>query len=83
MEASGYLHAPAALLSEERPRYPLDMRLGMPQSQNFIIFLSEYFIMQRRQWEDSETYTYTSSLSVRFAAVQFTLALKYHEPLWN
>jgi len=32
MEVSGQLHAPAALLSGKRPRYPLDRRLGESQS---------------------------------------------------
>jgi hypothetical protein len=30
IELSGLLHAPAALLPGNRPRYPLDKRLGMP-----------------------------------------------------
>jgi hypothetical protein len=35
MEVSGQLQAPAALLPwENRPRYPLDMRLGGPQSRS-------------------------------------------------
>jgi hypothetical protein len=32
MEVSGQLHAPAALPQEKSPWYPLDMRLGEPQS---------------------------------------------------
>jgi hypothetical protein len=32
MEVSGQLHVPAALLLEKDPRYPLDRRLGGPQS---------------------------------------------------
>jgi hypothetical protein len=32
MEVSGQFHAPAALPQEERPQYPLDRRLGGPQS---------------------------------------------------
>jgi hypothetical protein len=32
MEVSGQLHAPAALPPGIKPRYPLDRRLGGPQS---------------------------------------------------
>jgi hypothetical protein len=32
MEISGQLHAPAAFPREKSPRYPLDRRLGGPQS---------------------------------------------------
>jgi hypothetical protein len=32
MEVSGQLHAPAALLPGKKPWYPLDARLGGPQS---------------------------------------------------
>jgi hypothetical protein len=32
MEVSGQLHAPAALLPGKEPCYPLDRRLGGPQS---------------------------------------------------
>jgi hypothetical protein len=32
MEVSGQLQAPAALPPEKEPRYPLDKRLGWPQS---------------------------------------------------
>jgi hypothetical protein len=32
MEVSGQLHAPAALPQGESPRYPLNRRLGGPQS---------------------------------------------------
>jgi len=32
MEVSGQLHAPAALPLEKEPPYPLDRRLGRPQS---------------------------------------------------
>jgi hypothetical protein len=32
MEVSGQFHAPAALLQEKSPWYPLDRRLGGPQS---------------------------------------------------
>jgi hypothetical protein len=32
MKVSGQLHAPAALLQGKSPWYPLDMRLGGPQS---------------------------------------------------
>jgi hypothetical protein len=32
LEVSGELHAPAALPPGEEPRYPLDRRLGGPQS---------------------------------------------------
>jgi len=31
MEVSGQLNAPAALLPEKEPRYPLDRRLGGPR----------------------------------------------------
>jgi len=34
MEVSGQLHAPAALLLGNSPWYPLDRRLGGPQSQS-------------------------------------------------
>jgi hypothetical protein len=34
MEASGQLHGPAVLPSGKSPRYPLDRRLGGPQSQS-------------------------------------------------
>jgi hypothetical protein len=34
MEVSGQLHAPAALLPRKSPWYPLDMRLGGPQSRS-------------------------------------------------
>jgi hypothetical protein len=33
MEVSGQIHAPAALPRGKEPRYPLDRRLGGPQSQ--------------------------------------------------
>jgi hypothetical protein len=32
MEVIGQIHAPAALLPGKNPRYPLDRRLGEPQS---------------------------------------------------
>jgi len=32
MEMSGQIHAPAALLPRKEPPYPLDRRLGGPQS---------------------------------------------------
>jgi hypothetical protein len=32
MEVSGQLHVPAALPSGKEPRYPLDRRVGGPQS---------------------------------------------------
>jgi hypothetical protein len=34
MEVSGHFHAPAALSSRKEPRYPLDRRLGGPQSRS-------------------------------------------------
>jgi hypothetical protein len=34
MEVSGQLHAPAALPQGKSPRYPLDRRLGGPQSRS-------------------------------------------------
>jgi hypothetical protein len=34
MEVSGQLHAPTALLRVKSPRYPLDRRLGGPQSRS-------------------------------------------------
>jgi hypothetical protein len=34
MQVSGQLHAPAALFSAKEPRYPLDRRLGGPQSRS-------------------------------------------------
>jgi hypothetical protein len=34
MEVSGQLHAPAALPQEKSSRYPLDKRLGGPQSRS-------------------------------------------------
>jgi hypothetical protein len=34
MEVSGQLHAPAALLQWKSPLYPLDRRLGGPQSRS-------------------------------------------------
>jgi hypothetical protein len=34
MEVSGQLHAPAALLQGRSPCYPLDRRLGGPQSRS-------------------------------------------------
>jgi hypothetical protein len=34
MEVSGQLHAPAALLTGKSPRYPLDKKLGGPQSRS-------------------------------------------------
>jgi hypothetical protein len=34
MEVSGQLHAPAALLQVKSPWYPLDRRLGGPQSRS-------------------------------------------------
>jgi hypothetical protein len=34
MEVSGKLHAPAALPPEKESRYPLDRRLGGPQSRS-------------------------------------------------
>jgi hypothetical protein len=34
MEVSGQLHAPAALLPRKDPWYPLDRRLGGPQSRS-------------------------------------------------
>jgi hypothetical protein len=34
MEMSGQLHAPAALPPEKEPWYPLDRRLGGPQSRS-------------------------------------------------
>jgi hypothetical protein len=34
MEVCGQLHAPAALSPGKEPRYPLDRRLGRPQSQS-------------------------------------------------
>jgi hypothetical protein len=34
MDMSGQLHAPAALPPEKDPRYPLDRRVGGPQSRS-------------------------------------------------
>jgi hypothetical protein len=34
MEVSGQLHAPAALHKGKKPRYPVDRRLGGPQSRS-------------------------------------------------
>jgi hypothetical protein len=34
MEVSGQLHAPAALLPGKKPWYPLDRKLGGPQSRS-------------------------------------------------
>jgi hypothetical protein len=34
MEVSGQLHVPAALLLRKEPKYPLDGRLGEPQTQS-------------------------------------------------
>jgi hypothetical protein len=34
METSGQLHAPAALLPENSPQYPLDRRMGGAQSRS-------------------------------------------------
>jgi hypothetical protein len=34
MEVSGQLHVPATLFREKSPQYPLNMRLGGPQSRS-------------------------------------------------
>ena len=33
MEVGGYLHAPGRFIPREKPQYPLNRRLGVPQRQ--------------------------------------------------